>query len=138
MDMLFGHFTTIVTTAVLALLTFCLAAIGLYGVLSYSTEMRRLELGTRLALGAKRKSIVLLIIKDNATAIGLGIIISGIILLLGYLGFSQILKPYLQWQLLGSFTLTLLLIGLITLFTCYWPLRPYINRQVIYSLRGSD
>ena len=60
---LFTEITTAVTTAALALITFFLAGIGLYGILSYSTQMRGLELGTRMAVGAKRRDLILMMIK---------------------------------------------------------------------------
>ncbi len=60
---LFTQITTAVTTAVLALVTFFLAGIGLYGILSYSTQMRRFEIGTRLAIGAKGKDIIQMIFR---------------------------------------------------------------------------
>ena len=55
---LFCKYATAITTAILAIITLFLAGVGLYGILSYSTQMRRFELGTRMAIGAKRASIV--------------------------------------------------------------------------------
>ncbi len=134
--MLFSQITTAVTTTVLAVLTFFLTAIGLYGVLSYATQMRRFELGTRMAIGAKGGDLIVLIIKDNATGIGLGIVISFVTIVLSYLGFTDSVANYINWQLLPNALVTLALIAAITLFTCYWPLRVFIHRPVIYSLKG--
>ncbi|WP_281556766.1 ABC transporter permease [Thalassomonas sp. RHCl1] len=137
-NLLFTQYTTAITSAILALLTFFLAAIGLYGILSYGTQMRRFEIGTRLAIGAKRKTLIAMIIKDNSLALVTGIITGMILLVLLYLGFPEELETYLQVQLIPVFALTLSLIATISWFACYWPLRQLINRPAIHSLRGSD
>ena len=137
-ERLFGQYTTAITSGALAVITFLLAGLGLYGILSYSTQMRRFEIGTRLAIGAKRSDIVKLIVKDNASMILLGMLTSVFVLLALYLGFNDSLNTYLSGNLAVAFVLTVSSISLLSLFACYWPLRKYINQAAIHSLRGSD
>ncbi len=135
---LFAEITTAVTTSVLASLVFLLAGIGLYGILSYGTQLRRFELGARMAIGATRKHLISMIISDNAKAVVVGFIGSVVLFALAYIGLSEYIQPYLNWQVIPMGVATLVLITFITLFACYWPLRQYINQPAIYSLRGSD
>ena len=135
---LFSEITTAVTTAVLASLVFLLAGIGLYGILSYGTQLRRFELGARMAIGATRKHLILMIIADNTKAILAGFIGSIVLFALAYIGLSEYIQPFLSWQMVPMIVVTLVLIILVTLFACYWPLRQYINQPAIFSLRGSD
>ena len=137
-QLLFTQYTTAITSAVLAVLTFLLATVGLYGILNYATQMRRFELGTRIAIGAKRFDIIGLIVKDNAGAVGIGILISVVILLALSIGFSDALASYLNSQLITLFSSTLILVCVMALFTCYWSLRTIINYPAIRSLRGSQ
>jgi len=58
-----------------AALAFLLAAIGVYGVMAYSTTARAREIGIRLALGATRSDIVSLVVGQAMTLTGIGVAI---------------------------------------------------------------
>ena len=63
----------------ISLLALIIAATGIYGVLSYNVIERTSEVGIRMALGAQRRSVLLLIVRDGmklaaiGTAVGLAI-----------------------------------------------------------------
>jgi putative ABC transport system permease protein len=56
-----------------ALLAVALAATGVYGVMSVASSQRTREFGVRLALGADRRTILRMVMRDGAVILGIGI-----------------------------------------------------------------
>ncbi len=67
-----------------------LAAIGLYGVVSYMVAGRRNEIGIRLALGASRGGVVRMILRQVGRLLGVGLAV-GAVLALGLAGAARTL-----------------------------------------------
>jgi ABC-type antimicrobial peptide transport system permease subunit len=74
-DSLFFERMVAVLSAAFGLLATVLAAIGLYGVMSYAVSQRTREIGLRVALGADQRSVLMLVLREVAILAGIGIAI---------------------------------------------------------------
>ena len=67
------RFQTSLLTA-FAVIALLLALVGLYGLMAFSVNRRRREVGIRMALGAERSDVLLLILRNAAALVGTGLL----------------------------------------------------------------
>ena len=84
------RFTALVLTTFAALAAF-LAAIGIFGVLQYSVVRRQREIGVRMALGARRTTVRLMVLREAMSAVVPGVVLG----VLGAAALSRFLRSML-------------------------------------------
>jgi predicted permease len=70
-------------TALFGLLALVLASVGLYGITAYTVARRTSEIGLRMALGANRGNVVVLVLRAASWQVGLGLALGIPVALLG-------------------------------------------------------
>ena len=115
-------------------LALILAAVGVYGVLAYTTRQRTHELGIRMALGAEPHGIFALVLKQGAILAFLGIAIG--------LAASFVLTRALASQLFGvsstdpvTYGAVAILLLAVALVACYLPARRAMRTDPMVALR---
>ena len=117
-----------------AILALGLAAIGLYGVISYIVTQRTREFGVRLALGASMRNILILVLARSLKLTVLGVILG----LAGAIAASRLIR-HLLFEVspvdLGTFVAISLLLLLIATVACLIPARRAAKVDPMIALR---
>jgi len=116
------------------LLALILAAVGIYGVIAYTTRQRSHEIGIRMALGAQQSDVFRLVLGQ-----GLRMILAG--LAIG-LALSFVLTRFLRNILFGvgatdalTFVGVAMLLCVVALLACYIPARRAMRVDPMVALR---
>jgi predicted permease len=123
-----------VFVGVFGILALVLAAVGVYGVLAYTTRQRTHELGICIALGAEPRDVFGLVLRQGAIRAFLGIVIG--------LAASFALTRALSSLLFGvsatdplTFTAVAILLLFVALLACYIPARRAMRIDPVVALR---
>jgi ABC-type antimicrobial peptide transport system permease subunit len=108
--------------SVFGLLALALASIGLYGILAYSVNQRKREIGLRMALDAARTTVLRLILKEGMFLVLRGVLIGFAAALLA----TQLLRGML-YRVSATDPISAagaaVVLSMIALLACYLPAR---------------
>ncbi|MEO8725062.1 MAG: ABC transporter permease [Acidobacteriaceae bacterium] len=133
-ESLVGRRFLVVLLSIFAGLALLLAALGLYGVISYGVRLRVRELGLRMALGAQRGDVLRLVIKGGMQLAVIGI---GIGLAATFLAGQAIASMLYKTSVYNPLTLieTAVLLTLVVLLASYLPARRASRLDPMRTLR---
>lgn len=118
------------TVSLLALL---IAATGIYGMLSYLVVERTSEIGIRMALGAQRRNVLLLIVSDGMKLAGIGTAIGVAVAIV----LAKVMSSLLFGLATDAFTFAAVSISAlaVALLACYIPARRATKVDPLVALR---
>ena len=123
-----------VLLAIFAGLALILASVGIYGVMSYSVTQRTQELGVRMALGAQRRDIFSLVLKQGIILALIGVAIG----LAGAIGLSKALASVL-YGVSATDPVTFISVAVImlavALVACFFPARKATKVDPLTAMR---
>jgi predicted permease len=134
-DHLVGERLMAMLSGFFGLLAALLVVVGLYGVLSYFITRRRNEIGIRIALGAKRRQVIALVMRDTAAMLLTGIVLGTVLALLAGQAATAMLfglKPYD----LATLAFAILLLAVIGVVASLLPALEASNLDPVAALRA--
>lgn len=129
----FAQYLAAGVTSGLSLLTLLLAAVGIYGVLSYSVQLRRFELGVRMAMGARPFTILRQLLSENLKPVAAGLFMAALLLAGLWYGLEQ--SSLVVRVSAGGFVWPLVLIVLLTVLTSLLSVWGIIRKPAGCALR---
>src|SRR5205807_6807414 len=124
---------------IFGVVAFILAAVGLYGVMSFSVNQRTQEFGIRMALGADAMRILRMVMSQGAWQLVIGLVLGagGVALLLGVVAAAALKNILFKVNPLDP-TIYLAVAGLLTFvaaLSCFLPARRATRVDPIVALR---
>jgi putative ABC transport system permease protein len=120
---------------VFAVVALVLAAVGIFGVLSYAVSQRTREIGIRMALGAQERTVVRMVVTQAMTLAGVGIAVGAVLALAMSRSMSSMLFAVTASDP-ATFGAVAALLGLVSLVATYVPARRATRVDPIVALRS--
>jgi len=121
-------------SSLFGLLGLLLACIGLYGLLSYEVVRRTREIGIRAALGAQRRDVLRMVIKQGLVLIVVGLV-AGVVVAYGATRFLQSLLFGVRATDPWTFAAVCGLLVIVGVLACYIPARRATRVDPMVALR---
>jgi len=116
-------------------LALVLAAIGLFGVLSYAMAQRNREIGIRLALGAQRADVLRLVARETVPMVASGVII-GLVAALGLTRFVRSMLYEVQPNDPATFVAVAITLAVVALVASLVPARRASRVDPVIAIRN--
>jgi putative ABC transport system permease protein len=125
---------TLVIATALAAAALALTAIGIYGVLSYSTARRTREFGIRAALGAQPRNLLSTVLRDGLWKVFGGIALGAAVAAFAARALSSLLYGVAPTDAV-TFACVAALLALVALLACWLPARRAMRVDPAVTLR---
>ena len=116
------------------LVALLLGIIGLYGVMSYSVARRTQEIGIRMALGAQKRDVLMMVIKEGMGLVGVGLLLGLIVAFAITRILSSLLYGISATDPLTFIVVSLILTG-VALVSIFIPARRALKVDPIIALK---